>query len=77
MPSTHKRQQPASCIAFNILQVAAKLATAALQKYRDSHPLRALKALALLRMDRAGEALEVCFMTCKTQALSALQCGAQ
>ncbi|KAK9902038.1 hypothetical protein WJX75_002093 [Coccomyxa subellipsoidea] len=41
-------------------KAAVKLATAALQKHKDSQILRVLKGLALQRIDRAKEAFEVC-----------------
>lgn len=44
---------------FHCTQAAVKLATAALQKHKDSQILRVLKGLALQRMDRAKEAFEV------------------
>jgi len=42
------------------LQAALKLTAAALQKHKDSQLLRALKGLALQRMDRIKDAFEVC-----------------
>lgn len=65
--NAHGAQPPCELRRWPALQLALKLATAGLQKYPDSHIMKALKGVALERNGKQDEALKVGLGLCKSR----------